>query len=109
MSTEITERVSRIFDKAKHEALAVILEAETQVTLEPRIAETSSTVEPYLNYKAAAEYMGVEVRTLKEWVAENFNNIPFRKAGTGVRFKRADLDEWTAANARSRLRAVKVS
>jgi excisionase family DNA binding protein len=51
--------------------------------------------ERLLNVKEAAQFLGVKPRTIYAWVAEG--RIPYRRAGTALRFLRLELLEWTVA------------
>lgn len=48
----------------------------------------------WLSQKEAAEYMGVDVRTIKTWRFQR--GLPSRKASEGsvVRIDKNELDEW---------------
>jgi len=50
--------------------------------IEERLARAQ---EQLVDYKAAAQHMGVGVRTLKRWVANG--EVPFRRLGRTVRFR----------------------
>ncbi len=46
----------------------------------------------------AAEYLGIRPKTLYEWV--RLDRVPYRKIGFNVRFDPAELERWTAEQAR---------
>lgn len=48
--------------------------------------------EPLLTVPEAAAYLRVKPRTVYQWVWRR--RIPFLKAGSAVRFSRAELDVW---------------
>lgn len=47
----------------------------------------------FLSQKEAADYLGVNFRTLYNWVSEGKNNITVYKMGRYNRFKVSDLDK----------------
>jgi excisionase family DNA binding protein len=50
--------------------------------------------EPLLTVPEAAAYLRVKPRTIYQWVWRR--RIPFVKAGSAVRFRRPELDQWLA-------------
>lgn len=47
--------------------------------------------------EAAAAYLGVTPRTLEVWRCTKRHAIPYIKVGRLVKYRRADLDAWLAA------------
>ena len=47
-----------------------------------------------LKPREAAEFLSVKLRTIYAWAAQG--KIPYRRAGTELRFLRSELLEWTA-------------
>ncbi len=48
----------------------------------------------WLTRKEAAEYLGMSVHTLANWVQDPDISLPFYKVGKMVRYKKSDLDEF---------------
>lgn len=114
MSTDLTDQISRIFEHAKHEALALLLEAKTMVTpasavpvaLSPNAVDEATQEQinqycllahkPYLSRKEAAIYLGISERSIGEWSARppDQNPFPEARAGGEPRTKRTAIDEW---------------
>lgn len=55
-----------------------------------------------LTVPEVAEYLRVKPRTVYQWVWRR--RIPFLKAGSTVRFRRAEIDEWLARRNRKETR-----
>lgn len=53
----------------------------------------------YLDTQDAAERMDLSPRTLEQWRVKG-GGPPFMKIGGGVRYDRADLDQWLASRKR---------
>jgi hypothetical protein len=55
-----------------------------------------------LDYVAAAEFLGIPERVLREWVQWDFRNIPYHKLGSGkkadIGFFKDELDMWFKRN-----------
>ncbi len=47
----------------------------------------------WINTDEAAEYLGVKVTTIREWIKKD-NGIPAHKIVRLWKFKRDELDEW---------------
>lgn len=112
MSTDLTDQISRIFEHAKHEALALLLEAKTTPAPAPSAASSPAVVDeatkeqinqycllahkPYLSRKEAAIYLGISERSIGEWAARPLDQNPFPEARAGgePRTKRTAIDEW---------------
>lgn len=114
MSANLTDQVSRIFERAKHEALALILEAEAMVAPAPAVSAALSPAvvdeatqeqinqycllahKPYLSRKEAAIYLGISERSIGKWAARPLDQNPFPEARAGgePRTKRTAIDEW---------------
>ncbi len=47
----------------------------------------------WISLEEAAEYLGVKVITIREWI-KKFSDIPAYKIGKQWKFKRSELDEW---------------
>jgi len=47
----------------------------------------------YINIEEAAEYLGVSVVTLRNWI-KKYNDMPAYKIGKLWKFKRTELDVW---------------
>ena len=58
--------------------------------------------EPLLTVAEAAAYLRVKPRTIYQWVWRR--RIPFLKAGSTVRFRRAEIDDWLARRNRKETR-----
>jgi len=58
--------------------------------------------EPLLTVAEAAAYLRVKPRTLYQWIWRR--RIPFLKAGSAVRFRRVELDDWLARRNRKETR-----
>lgn len=50
-------------------------------------------VDNWINIEEAAEYIGVKVITIREWLKKS-DTIPAHKIGKQWKFKRTELDEW---------------
>lgn len=118
MSTDLADKVSRILDRAKHEALALLHaeneERESQkdrthpsgTSLAPIDEQTQEKIgqyqliahKPYLTRKEAAIYLDVSERSISEWSARPLEQNPFpeSRAGGDPRYKREKIDEWAA-------------
>jgi hypothetical protein len=122
-SEPLPERISRVFDRAKHEALAMILEAEPETRAPSQASTTGTTADPetqrlidqhrliaqktYLTRKEAAIYLSVSERSIAEWSARAVEQNPFpeENAGSEPRYRRSRIDEWTVSEAqRQRLK-----
>ncbi|MBM7453835.1 excisionase family DNA binding protein [Acholeplasma morum] len=53
----------------------------------------SLTNDKWISLEEAAEYLGVKVITIREWI-KKFSDIPAHKIGKQWKFKRSELDEW---------------
>lgn len=51
-----------------------------------------------LDYRTAAEYLGVRPKTLRKWVSGR--RIPFVKVGRLVRFRPVDVERWVEVRVR---------
>ena len=51
-----------------------------------------------MDTKTAAAYLAVKAGTLEVWRSTNRRKLPFVKVGGQVRYRRADLDAFIAAN-----------
>ncbi|HBM15774.1 MAG TPA: DNA-binding protein [Lentisphaeria bacterium] len=49
-----------------------------------------------LNNTQAAEYLGIEPRTLHNWRCLRRYKIPYLKLGSKVIYRKSDLDAWLA-------------
>lgn len=49
--------------------------------------------EKWINIEETAEYLGVKVVTIRNWIKKN-NGIPAHKIGKMWKFKRTELDDW---------------
>jgi len=96
----IANKIESIFDRAKHDALSLLSEIEP----EPVPIILGDKTEGYVTIDIAAKHIDVSDRTLRQWVADRYRNIPARYFGRNLRFKLSELDEWGLRNAR--LRAV---
>ena len=63
---------------------------------------TSYVQSPWLSYTSAAQYLGVAVGTLRNWVCAR--RVPFVRRGRVVRFRRESLDDWLQSGCASRSR-----
>lgn len=58
--------------------------------------------EEIMDYIAAANFLGIPEKVLREWVQLNFRGIPYHKLGNGRRaeigFFRTELDVWFKRN-----------
>lgn len=61
-----------------------------ETTMERKKKQVSET--PWMKSEEAAEYLGVCVGTIRNWVCQK--HIPFVRRGRVVRFRRDDLDKW---------------
>ena len=52
------------------------------------------TNDNYINIEAAAEYLGVSVITVRNWLKRNDVEMPAHRIGKLWKFKRSELDEW---------------
>ena len=52
------------------------------------------TSDNYINIEAAAEYLGVSVITVRNWLKREDVEIPAHRIGKLWKFKRSELDEW---------------
>lgn len=52
------------------------------------------TTDNYISLEAAAEYLGVSVITLRNWLKKPEIGLPAHKIGRLWRFKKTELDEW---------------
>ena len=118
---DVTEKVSQIIDRAKHEVLALILaeqqsKAERQTTPSGR-AEPSA--QEWMTITELAVYLRLfnkdgEPTTagIKSWVRREANPIPHYYCGDLLRFKPREVDEWMRQESlrrgsdRKRLKAV---
>ena len=48
----------------------------------------------YINIEAAAEYLGVSIMTIRNWLKRDDVALPAHKIGKLWKFKRSELDEW---------------
>lgn len=48
----------------------------------------------YINIEAAAEYLGVSVITVRNWLKRDDVEIPAHRIGKLWKFKRSELDDW---------------
>lgn len=55
--------------------------------------------EPYVDKAAAAEHLGVSVRTIEDWVYRR--QVPFHHVGRLVRFRLSELDRWVSASTKA--------
>lgn len=46
----------------------------------------------YISIDEAAQYLGIKLVTLRNWIKKT--DIPTRKIGKQLKFKRSELDEW---------------
>ena len=65
---------------------SVFMEA-TMVKEKEQVSDT-----PWMRSEEAADYLGVCVGTIRNWVSQK--RIPFVRRGRIVRFQRKDLDKW---------------
>jgi excisionase family DNA binding protein len=56
---------------------------------------------PWLDPVAAADALGVSVKTLALWRSTGRYALPYYKIGRKIRYKRADLQTWVEARART--------
>ena len=65
------------------------------------------TNDNYINIEAAAEYLGVSVITVRNWLKRNDVEMPAHRIGKLWKFKRSELDEWVksgkSANVKSKV------
>ena len=103
MSGELIEKISHVFERAKHEALALVLaEVSRGETPEADGQKMRTEVEPLVSVQRASEHLGVTARQLRQMVADEYRNIPYHRVSErGIRFKLSELDEWSRANARA--------
>lgn len=59
-----------------------------------------------LNTEQAADYLGLESHTLEVWRCTGRYGLPFFKVGGCVRYRKADLEEWLAAQRRGEVAVV---
>jgi len=52
------------------------------------------TPDNYINIEEAAQYLGVSVITVRNWLKREDSGIPAHKIGRLWKFKRSELDEW---------------
>lgn len=57
--------------------------------------KASKSASPWMSPAEAADYLGVAVGTLRNWVYRR--HIPFARRGRVVRFHRDRLDAWLAS------------
>ena len=50
--------------------------------------------EKYINIEEAANFLGIKVVTLRNWLRNEKSTIPAHKIGKLWRFKCSELDEW---------------
>jgi excisionase family DNA binding protein len=55
--------------------------------------EHSLANDKWISLEEAAEYLGVKVITIREWI-KKFDDIPAHKIGKQWKFKRSELDAW---------------
>lgn len=54
---------------------------------------TEAKYDNYIGIDEAAEYLGIKVVTLRNWIKKDID-LPARKIGKLWKFKRSELDEW---------------
>lgn len=60
--------------------------------------EVTSLINPYENkwisIEEAANYLGVNKDTIRNWIKKDLNGIPAHKIGKQWKLKRSEIDEW---------------
>jgi hypothetical protein len=81
------EQIERIFEKAKHEALAVIASIEPEI----REAESEPSTQPLVTIKVAAQHLGISESQLRS--LEKQKIVPAYRPGGILRFDLTELRE----------------
>jgi excisionase family DNA binding protein len=81
------EQIERIFERAKHEALAVL------ASIEPQLCEVESEpqAEPLVTIKVAAQHLGISESQLRS--LERQGIVPAYRPGGVLRFDLSELRE----------------
>jgi Helix-turn-helix domain len=59
-----------------------------------------TTLDPYLDTKAAMQYLSCCERSLRKWRADLLHPLPFYQIGGKVLYRRSDLDQWMCRHRR---------
>jgi excisionase family DNA binding protein len=94
-----TEQIERIFEKTKHEVLAVIASMEPEI----REVESEPQLEPLVTIKVAAQHLGISESQLR--ALEKQGLVPAYRPGGILRFDLAELRE-AVRSKKFNLRAV---
>lgn len=50
--------------------------------------------ENYIGTKEAAQYLGIQLITLRKWIKDEGKGLPAHKVGKLWKFKKSELDNW---------------
>ena len=73
--------------------------ATTAVQVRGVLAErviVSTHLDPFLSLKALANYSGLSVRTLREYLTDSVNPLPHYRVGGKILVRRSEFDGWIA-------------
>lgn len=61
-----------------------------------QVSTGSVRLDPYLDLRAAAEYSGLSVRTLRAWLTDPERPLPHYRVGGKILVRHSELDGWLA-------------
>ena len=59
--------------------------------------------EKWVGIEEAANHLGVNIDTIRNWIKKENSEIPAHKIGKQWKFKRSELDEWVKSGKSSKL------
>ena len=89
----IEDSIRTLVSEAISVSLPVVVAREVENILTER-RDKESAQKGLLNVREAAQFLGVEPRTIWRWARDD-ESFPVRMAGSELRFDEAELKDWT--------------